>query len=63
MNPQKSNPNQAPDESQDKPLDLDELLNLATIDLADIESAAEWWDNNASSDWVGALDSEPNDNA
>ena len=40
-------------------LDLDILLDFATIDSADIESASEWWDENASPEWVGALDSEP----
>lgn len=33
--------------------------NLSIIDIADIESAADWWDEYASSEWVGALDSEP----
>ena len=42
-----------------EPLDLDTLLDFAQIDAVDIESAAEWWDNGASADWVGALDSEP----
>ena len=42
-----------------EPLDLDTLLDFAQIDVADIESAAEWWDNNASAEWIGALDSEP----
>jgi hypothetical protein len=40
-------------------LPLEDLLDFATIDPADIESASEWWDNNASPDWVGALDVEP----
>ena len=43
------------------PLELDILLDFATIDAEDIESAAEWWDENASPEWVGALDSEPID--
>ena len=42
-----------------EPLDLDTLLDFAQIDAADIESAAEWWDNGASAEWIGALDSEP----
>lgn len=42
-----------------EPLDLDILLDFATIDLADVETAAEWWDEHASSEFVGALDVEP----
>jgi hypothetical protein len=38
---------------------LDELLDIAEINAEDIESAAEWWDEYASPDWVGALDVEP----
>ncbi len=44
---------------QGEPLPLAELLDFATIDPADIESAADWWDENASEQWVGALDNEP----
>ena len=44
---------------QGEPLDLDELLDFAEIDLEDIESASLWWDEHASPEWVGALDSEP----
>lgn len=44
---------------QGEPLELDILLDFATIDLADIESASEWWDTHASPEWVGALDKEP----
>ena len=44
-----------------KPLDLDDLLDFAEIDLEDIESAKEWWDTTASPDWIGALDSVPID--
>ncbi len=54
MEPKQPRPN-----IQGAPLDLDTLLDFAQIDPADIESAAEWWDNNASAEWVGALDSEP----
>lgn len=43
---------------QGEPLPLDELLDFATIDPADVESAIQWWDENASSEWVGALDNE-----
>jgi hypothetical protein len=45
-----------------EPLSLEDLLAMVgadVIDSSDAEDAAEWWDNNASSDWVGALDSEP----
>lgn len=66
MNPQNPTPSQSnppPPEFGD-PLDLETLLDFATIDLADIESAAQWWDDTASSQWVGALDSVPvDDNA
>lgn len=41
------------------PLPLEELLDFATIDAADVESAAQWWDDNASAGWQGALDVEP----
>ena len=44
---------------QGEPLPLDELLDFATIDPSDLESAADWWDEYASPEWVGALDSEP----
>ena len=46
---------------QGEPLSLEEMLELAEIDLEDIESAAQWWDDNASPEWRGALDSEPVD--
>ena len=52
-------PKQPPPNFRGAPLDLDTLLDFAQIDPADIESAAEWWDNHASAEWVGALDSEP----
>lgn len=43
-----------------EPLELEDLLDFATIDPADIESAKQWWDENASDDnWIGALDREP----
>ena len=54
MEPKQQQPN-----FRGAPLDLDTLLDFAQIDPADIESAAEWWDNQASAEWVGALDSEP----
>ena len=52
-------PKPPPPNFRGAPLDLDTLLDFAQIDPADIESAAEWWDNHASAEWVGALDSEP----
>jgi hypothetical protein len=45
-----------------EPLDLDILLDFATIDPADIESASLWWDIFATDGWQGALDIEPIDN-
>ena len=42
-----------------EPLDLETLLDFAEIDIEDIESAAQWWDETASPGWVGVLDSEP----
>lgn len=56
MNPQQ--PKQEP-QIKGEPLDAETLLALAEIDIQDIESAAEWWDNNASDEWRGALDSNP----
>lgn len=43
------------------PLTEDELLELMgisdeIIDLGDIASALNWWDEHASVEWVGALD-------
>lgn len=43
------------------PLDIDVLLDFATIDPEDVELAAQWWDDHATPLWVGALDSEPVD--
>jgi hypothetical protein len=42
-----------------EPLPLEELLELAIIDSDDADSAAQWWDDNASDEWIGALDVEP----
>jgi hypothetical protein len=42
-----------------EPLDLDDLLNFAVIDATDAEFAAEWWDENATPAWRGALDNVP----
>lgn len=42
-----------------EPLELDVLLDFATIDPEDVEAAAEWWDNHASPKWIGALDNRP----
>lgn len=44
---------------QGEPLPLDELLDFATVDPADIESAADWFDEHASDGWQGALDNKP----
>ncbi len=44
---------------QGEPLDLETLLDFATVDTADIESAILWWDEHASEQWIGVLDSEP----
>lgn len=46
---------------------IDDLLYLMgvddnTIDIADIESALEWWDVHASPEFIGALEAEPSDN-
>jgi hypothetical protein len=40
-------------------LSLADLLDIAKVDSTDAESASTWWDDNASEDWVGALDSKP----
>lgn len=44
---------------QGEPLPLAELLDFATVDPADIESAIAWFDEHASEGFVGALDNEP----
>lgn len=56
-------PNQPPQNNpiRGEPLDLAILLDFATIDTVDIEHAAQWWDDHASPDWVGALDEKPID--
>lgn len=64
MTQPKPNPPQQPKPAnnaniQGEPLPLEDLLDFATIDPADIESAAQWFDDNATEDWVGALDVEP----
>ncbi len=41
------------------PLDLLKPIDFSIIDAEDVESASQWWDENASPEWVGALDSEP----
>lgn len=51
--------NQQPSSVIGAPLDVEFLLELATIDELDLEAAAEWWDTYASISWVGALDVEP----
>jgi hypothetical protein len=42
-----------------EPLDLEDLLDFAEIDEADIDSAIEWFDEHASEDWQGALGTPP----
>lgn len=42
-----------------EPLELEFLLEFATVDEIDMESAIQWWDETASPDWVGALDAPP----
>jgi hypothetical protein len=44
---------------QGEPMPLKDLLAFADVDASDAESAANWWDEYASAEWVGALDSEP----
>ena len=44
-----------------EPLDDDVLLDFATIDIEDIESAILWWNEHASDEWIDALDSEASD--
>lgn len=42
-----------------KPLPTDLLLGFATITNADKASAVQWFDENASPEWVGALNNKP----
>lgn len=42
-----------------EPLDIELLLNFAEVTALDMESAIQWWDENASDDWIGVLDSTP----
>lgn len=41
-----------------EPLDEELLLGFATVDTSDLEDAILWWDEHASEEWVGALDSD-----
>lgn len=41
-----------------KPIDLEVLLEIAEIDEDDIDDALQWWDSNASPDWIGVLNNE-----
>jgi hypothetical protein len=43
---------------QGEPLDLDTLLDFATVDPEDVETAAQWWDELASPEWIGILDKD-----
>jgi hypothetical protein len=56
MQPKQENP---PPRNFGKPIELDLLLGYAEIDAEDIVDALEWWDENASEEWVDALDNEP----
>lgn len=40
-------------------VDLEVLLEIAEIDEDDMADAIDWWDENASEEWVGALDNKP----
>ena len=42
-------------------MDRDEVLDFATIDEADIIAALEWWNEHASDDFEGALESRPDE--
>lgn len=42
-----------------EPLDLEDLLDFAEIDEADIDSAIDWFDEHASEEWAGALEAPP----
>jgi hypothetical protein len=56
----KSEPQQPSKPSiQGDPLPLADLLLFANVDAGDAESAIAWWDENASPEWVDALDNEP----
>jgi hypothetical protein len=44
---------------QGKPMPLEDLLAFADVDASDAESAVNWFDEYASDEWVGALDSKP----
>lgn len=39
-----------------EPLSEDELLEFAEISNADVDSAVDWWDDNASTLFFGALE-------
>ena len=39
-----------------QPLELDVLLDFATIEDADIEGAIVWFDVHSSDKWIGALE-------
>lgn len=42
-----------------KPLSSEDIQDFIRIDTADIESAKNWFDDTASIEWIGALDSKP----
>jgi hypothetical protein len=41
-----------------EPLDPQLLLNFASVSLSDLDEAEEWFDDNASPEWEGALSDE-----
>lgn len=53
-------PNEQPDKSpppeMGERLTLDELLELADVDAADLDEAIVWWDEHASETFKGVLD-------
>lgn len=42
-----------------EPLPFDILEEFTEINEEDMQDALGWWDDNASKDWVGALDAPP----
>lgn len=42
-----------------EPVDIEVLLEIADIDEEDMADAIDWFDENASPEWEGALESEP----
>jgi hypothetical protein len=42
-----------------EPIDPKLLQGFAKVSLSDLDSAIEWFDENASPEWVGALKNKP----